>query len=589
MVEDINIKSAEETEFQANYRSGTLADGTMFLSEEKASSGITELADLLSKASQMEDRLEEIFDRFSNLRGFRGLDQVAYKEDNLFYNLAFDGNDYDNDSSEKRATDLQKLPGDIYNELNILKGEIEDTIEAITYYSERKNFKGEFLKKLGALGKVKDGTDLSLGELTVLPTETIFEKYGIDYFKIMDIKANMDGSTEQEIKDAIQIVCKDEIAALKTDEAKAAFAAAVLYFVKDFDSDKVKYSEASSIEMSKKVSIKEVELYQEQYNTSYNQDDEEDNDEEEKYQKSDSDDDKEEHEYQKSDTDDKKEETNNNSSSNNSNDDNNETVQKRVVVRETVEENEDVPIKEQEEQKETVKKTVKEENKDNNQEDNKTKETKEEKKEENKETIPETKEKETKKEEKQEENNEERIEEPMVLKVDDTYKEPTPVIEQVVSPSEPSNNYYETPVVQPEEVPSTPETPTIAPVETPTTPEEPIVYTAQNMDSKIKEIERIDAKVPPVQQEPVQETESGGNSFVPPLAGLAAAATAGVGAKMYLDKSEEKGKEKEKSKYIDLDEFEEDDNSYDEDVREETELPDDDLTFSKDVFLKDVE
>ena len=99
MVEDINIKSAEESDFQRNYRSGTLEEGTMFLSEEKASSGITELADLLSKSSQMEDKLEEIFDKFSNLRGFRGLEQVAYKEDNLFYNLAFDGNDYDNDSS----------------------------------------------------------------------------------------------------------------------------------------------------------------------------------------------------------------------------------------------------------------------------------------------------------------------------------------------------------------------------------------------------------------------------------------------------------------------------------------------------------
>ena len=101
-----------------------------------------------------------------------------YKEDNLFYDISVEAMCEESGHGENYDDVIKQYPGFIADYIQRLIDKINDHIDAYEYYSGRKDFSKtvkEMMSKLKGNGDV----ELSLDDLTLLTREQILEKYGL--------------------------------------------------------------------------------------------------------------------------------------------------------------------------------------------------------------------------------------------------------------------------------------------------------------------------------------------------------------------------------------------------------------------------
>lgn len=180
------------------------------------------------------DDFQNDFAAFHDIKGFIG--DTQYKEDNLFYEISIANVTEETGKGEKYDDVFIGYPDTIANTLEAIANKIQDHIDAYDYYSNRTQFPN-FIKELMGKLKGKNDVELTLDDLTTCTREELLAKYGLT---AEDLARNPD---EMEFA---------------SEEEKNKYIEALEYFNQEFSEDQKHYSVGKAEDMAKKLSLSEV-------------------------------------------------------------------------------------------------------------------------------------------------------------------------------------------------------------------------------------------------------------------------------------------------------------------------------------------
>ncbi|MDO4995626.1 MAG: hypothetical protein Q4E69_00460 [Bacilli bacterium] len=155
----------------------TLSSDNFIYDPEKASAGVEALKTIMNNIREdYSQLLNSKLDAFYDIEAMKGTNK--YKEDNLFYDISVEAMCEESGHGENFDDVIKQYPGFIADYIQRLIDKINDHIDAYEYYSGRKDFSKtvkEMMSKLKGNGDV----ELSLDDLTLLTREEILKKYGL--------------------------------------------------------------------------------------------------------------------------------------------------------------------------------------------------------------------------------------------------------------------------------------------------------------------------------------------------------------------------------------------------------------------------
>lgn len=178
--------------------------------------------------------LQNDFAAFHDIKGFIG--DTQYKEDNLFYEISIANVTEETGNGEKYDDVFIGYPDAIANTLEAIANKIQDHVDAYDYYSNRTQFPN-FIKEIMGKLKGKNDVELTLDDLTTCTREELLAKYGLT---AEDLARNPD-----ELEFA-------------SDEEKNNYLEALEYFNQEFSEDQKHYSVGKAEDMAKKLALSEV-------------------------------------------------------------------------------------------------------------------------------------------------------------------------------------------------------------------------------------------------------------------------------------------------------------------------------------------
>lgn len=179
------------------YVQGTLGTDSFICDRDKALEKLEILNKIIEDlrgyiASDMQNDLAA----FHDIKGFIGGTEV--KEDNLFYDINVEGVYEESGKGEHYDDTFVGYPDAVANTLEGIANKIKDHIDAYEYYSNRTDFPEFVRKMMERLKGSKIDLKLTLDDLTTCTREELLEKYGITAEDIAKNPDEMEFASEEE-------------------------------------------------------------------------------------------------------------------------------------------------------------------------------------------------------------------------------------------------------------------------------------------------------------------------------------------------------------------------------------------------------